>query len=162
MIIKKFVEEDFINYKKPSMFIAFPRCTWKCEKECGEQVCQNGTLANAPDIDIAAEDIALRYISNPITSAVVLGGLEPFDSPRDLREFIEEFRKVSDDDIVIYTGYTERELYDDKQGLLKYLTEQYDNIIVKFGRYIPGQQKHYDEMLGVNLASDNQYAQKYR
>ena len=33
MIIKQLIDEDFVNYKVPSMFIAFPRCTFKCEKE---------------------------------------------------------------------------------------------------------------------------------
>lgn len=27
-------------------------------------------------------------------------------------------------------------------------------------RYIPNQEKHYDEVLGIYLASDNQYAEK--
>ena len=36
----------------------------------------------------------------------------------------------------------------------------FDNIIIKFGRYIPNKQSHYDNILGVNLASDNQYAVK--
>jgi len=35
------------------------------------------------------------------------------------------------------------------------------NIIVKFGRYRPNQEKHYDKILGVFLASDNQYAKEY-
>ena len=30
--------EDFINYKKPSIFIAFPFCSFKCEKDCGKQI----------------------------------------------------------------------------------------------------------------------------
>ena len=33
--------EDFTNYKKPSMYIAFPSCTFKCEGECGQKICQN-------------------------------------------------------------------------------------------------------------------------
>ena len=37
MRIKFLVDEDFVNYKKPSMFIGFPSCTWKCEKECGQK-----------------------------------------------------------------------------------------------------------------------------
>ena len=42
MIIKQLVDEDFVNYKKPSMFIGFPTCDWKCERECGHQgLCQN-------------------------------------------------------------------------------------------------------------------------
>jgi hypothetical protein len=31
-------------------------------------------------------------------------------------------------------------------------------VIVKFGRFIPNQKSHYDEILGVNLVSPNQYA----
>lgn len=37
---------------------------------------------------------------------------------------------------------------------------KWKNIIVKFGRFIPNQHPHYDEVLGINLASDNQYAEK--
>jgi hypothetical protein len=36
----------------------------------------------------------------------------------------------------------------------------YKNVIIKYGRYIPNQTPHYDEVLGVNLASDNQYAER--
>ena len=36
----------------------------------------------------------------------------------------------------------------------------FKNIIIKYGRYIPDQEPHYDEVLGVNLASDNQYAER--
>ena len=38
---------------------------------------------------------------------------------------------------------------------------QYKNIIIKFGRYIPNKDKRFDEVLGVWLASDNQFAAKY-
>ena len=40
------------------------------------------------------------------------------------------------------------------------ICSNYDNIIIKFGRYIPNQQSHFDIVLGVNLASDNQYAER--
>jgi hypothetical protein len=92
-------------------------------------------------------------MNNPITKAIVCGGLEPFDSWIELLDFIKEFRYYSDDDIVIYTGYKEEEIVD-KVNVLK----SYEPIIIKFGRYIPGQQSHYDEVLGINLASNNQYA----
>ena len=65
------------------------------------------------------------------------------------------FRKETNDDIVIYTGYTEEEVADKV-----YLLDLFPNIIIKYGRYIPGQEPHYDEVLGVKLASDNQYAKK--
>jgi len=44
MIIKDIVMEDFVNYKKPSMFIITSTCTFKCEKECGKKICQNSSI----------------------------------------------------------------------------------------------------------------------
>lgn len=154
MKIKGIVMEDFSNYKSPSMFIIFPLCNWKCNKECGVRVCQNSTLAKAPIKDIDVSVLIEKYINNPISKAVVCGGLEPLDSWADLQLFIERFREKSDDDIVIYTGYYKKEIVD-KINWLK----NYDNIIVKFGRFIPGHNKHYDNVLGIELASDNQYAE---
>ena len=52
MKIKGLIDEDWVNYKKPSMYIAFPRCSFKCDKECGRQVCQNSALANEKNIEI--------------------------------------------------------------------------------------------------------------
>jgi hypothetical protein len=155
MLIKGIIDEDFINYKKPCMVIEFPYCSFKCDKECGKQVCQNGALANSPNINIERMDLINRYLKNDITQSIVMQGLEPFDSWDDLISFIFLFRCYSDDDIVIYTGYNLSEL-EEKVELLSY----FDNIIIKFGRYIPNQQSHYDSVLGVNLASNNQYAIK--
>ena len=76
MMVKQIIDEDFVNYKKPSMFIAFPSCTWKCEKECGKRVCQNSALATAPNIEVSVGEIANRYIDNSLTKAIVIGGLK--------------------------------------------------------------------------------------
>jgi organic radical activating enzyme len=146
--------EDFTNYKKPSMFLAFPSCNWKCERECGERVCQNSALAQAPDININISDLIDKYLANPITSAIVCGGLEPFNSWWDLHDLIIEIRQKTEDDIVIYTGFQKEEI----SYAIDWLT-LFPNIIVKFGRFVPNQKPHYDEVLGVNLASDNQYAE---
>lgn len=154
MIVKDIIAEDFVNYKKPSMFIIMPYCSFKCDKECGENVCQNSSVASLPDIEVDIDELLMDYIRNPITDAVVFGGLEPFDSWEELIEFISVFRWVLDDDIVIYTGYNKDEIQD-KIDLLK----QYENIIIKFGRFIPNQNSHYDDVLGVELASNNQYAE---
>ena len=51
------------------MFIAMPRCTFKC----GKQYCQNSETALAPDIEIDEKSIVKRYIDNPITESLVLG-----------------------------------------------------------------------------------------
>lgn len=155
MFVKNIIEEDFCNYSKPSMFIIFPRCSFKCDREAGCSICQNSQLAHEPDIDISLIEIVSRYVKNPITKALVFGGLEPFDSMIDLFDIIIELRNYTNDDIVIYTGYTEQEIE-------RYVNKlkQYKNIIIKFGRFIPNQEKHYDEVLGVELASPNQYARR--
>ena len=155
MIVKGIIDEDFINYKKPSMYIAFPYCSWKCDKECGQQVCQNGTLAQSSDIHISLESIVERYMNNDISQAIVMSGLEPFDSWSNLYHLIVNFRCKTQDDIVIYTGYYADEIRSQINKL-----KEFPNIIIKFGRYIPNQNKHYDKILGVALASNNQYGVK--
>ena len=151
MKIKGLITEDFVNYKKASMTIIFPYCTFKC----GEDYCQYSPLTKSPIIEISINDLVNRYNNNPITEAVVMQGLEPFDSWSDLKEFVKKLREYNNDDIVIYTGYN-------KDEVIKYIKELsvYPNIIVKFGRYIPNQEKHYDDVLGVYLASNNQYAER--
>ena len=157
MIVKQIIDEDFVNHKKPSMFIAFPSCTWKCEKECGKRVCQNSALATAPNIKVSPDEIAVRYIDNSMTKAIVVGGLEPLDNYEELIELIHIIRTKHkcNDDIVIYTGYNRAEI-EQKLTIIK----KFKNIIIKFGRYIPYQNSHYDDTLGVTLASDNQYAER--
>lgn len=144
---------DVINYKKASMFLIFPNCTFKC----GRKECQNSALAGHRTKEIAVDALTEHYIETPLVEAIVCGGLEPFDSWKELQAFIMYFRYYRPDDIVIYTGYTEEEL--ELDGILTAIKE-YSNIIIKFGRFIPNQKKHYDEVLGVELASPNQYARR--
>ena len=154
--IRGLIEEDFVNYKKPSMYIAFPYCTFKCDKECGYSVCQNSSLVtNSEIIDIDEQKIVNRYIDNPITTSIVISGLEPFDSYKDLFILIKAFREKTLDDIIIYTGYNKNEIENSIEEL-----KQFKNIFIKFGRFIPNQEKHYDNILQVNLASPNQYGEK--
>lgn len=173
MKIKGLVEEDFVNYKLPSMYIIFPNCSFKCDKENGNQYCQNWSLSKEPCIDIPKEEILNKYIKNPITEAIVLGGLEPFDSEYDLLPFIDCARRQFKilDPIIIYTGYTEEELTSGNFGTIQQTGIQqnywkillsYGNIIIKFGRFKPNQEKHYDSLLGIYLASNNQYAKEYK
>lgn len=146
---------DIVNYKKPSMFIGFPKCSGKCNKINGKIVCQNETLKKAKKIEISADEIVDLYIHNNIVKAIVFGGLEPFDTSEDLIFLVQKFREKTTDDIVIYTGYTEFEV---KNMEIYGKLLQYSNIIIKYGRYIMNQQPHYDKILGVKLASNNQYA----
>ena len=151
MLIKGIIVEDFVNYKLPSMTIEFPYCTFKC----GREFCQNSAIVEESNIEISEKRICEMYINNPITEAVVFQGMEPFDSPDELLELVKVLREKTNDPIVIYSGYNKDEIVDWVKALKKY-----KNIIIKFGRYIPNQTFIYDEILGVTLASDNQYAEK--
>ena len=155
MKVKDIIDVDTVHYKKISMFIATDKCDFKCDRECGKPVCQNSELAKAPSIEIDCEEIVKRYLNNPMTEAVTIGGLEPFDSFNILSVLIFLFRHRTQDDIVIYTGYYPNEI----ASKLKEL-QRYDNIIVKFGRFIPNRPHRYDELLGVELSSDNQFAKR--
>lgn len=169
MEIKNLIDEDFCNYKKPAMFIGMPKCNFKCDKECGERVCQNSELATAPNIEIDNPgEIVIRYFQNPITEAVVFGGLEPFDSYGDLTQLLSLFACGSQSsyaqtkrmpDIVIYTGYEPQEIME-KLAPYKVLTSFGGDFIIKFGRFIPRRPHKFDELLGVELASDNQHAMR--
>ena len=173
MKLKGVIDEDFLNYKKIAMTLEFPYCSFKCDKECGQQVCQNSELATAPNIEVDIDDLIVSYLHNPLTDAIVCHGLEPFDSWEDLHNFIKTFRKSCNDDIVIYTGYTKEELENMKVYIFEHLLtkfieqsspltilKNYDNIIIKYGRFIPNSQSRYDNILGVTLASQNQYAER--
>ena len=158
MKIRGLQDEDFVNYKNPSMFIGCCECDWKCciEQKCDKSMCQNSPLANSKIVDISADEIFRRYINNPITKSIVVGGLEPFLQINEIIELINTFRQNDClDDFVIYTGYYPGEIID-KISLLS----NYPNIVIKYGRFIPNQDKHFDKVLGVYLASDNQFAER--
>lgn len=156
MFVKDVIDVDFVNYKLPSMIIAMPRCSFKCDKLNGQKLCHNSALAGQPDIFVNTDNIIQRYLKSS-ASAICFQGLEPFDTYDDLRDFINLLRikYKCDDPVVIYTGYNKDEISDKITELT-----QYKNIIIKFGRFIPNQKPHYDPVLGVNLISDNQYAEQ--
>lgn len=156
MLIKGLIDEDFVNYKAPSMFICTNTCTFKCDKESGTSCCQNSSLAHQPTIDIPDNKVIQRYLNNPITKAIVIAGLEPFDQFSEVESFIEKLRNDyhCGDTVVIYTGYYLEEISAKVNKL-----RRFPKIIIKYGRFIPDKEKHYDDVLGVYLASPNQYAE---
>lgn len=157
MKIKGLTDEDFLQYRLPCMFIVTSFCTFKCDIESGVGCCQNSHLAKQTPSDISDDLIIQRYLNNNITKAIVFGGLEPIEQFGELLQFINKFRikYECNDDVVIYTGFNKREI----RNQLKLLAI-FDNIIVKFGRFVPNSRKKYDAVLGVTLSSPNQYAER--
>lgn len=159
MRVKTIVDEDFTNYKKASMFVGTISCGGKCCTEAGLplSVCQNDGWRSCAPIAISDRQLCQRYLGNPMTGAVVFGGLEPMEQFGELSRFLFMLRRVfgCSDDVVIYTGYDKAEIQEQVERL-----KEYENIIIKFGRYRPNESVHLDETLGVCLASDNQYAEK--
>lgn len=158
MRIKGIVEDDFTNYKVPSMFITSCFCDFKCCTESGLDigVCQNAPLVQADTREVPDETIYRHYTSNPISKSVVIGGMEPFLQFEEVKSLIELFREHDDhSDFVIYTGYYPDEISEQLE-LLKPL----GNIVVKFGRFVPNRPHRYDVVLGIELSSDNQFAER--
>lgn len=157
MKVKMITDEDFCNYQKPSMYIGTAFCNGKCCIESGipMSVCQNDGWRKATPIEVDDDAIIKRYLNNPITQAICFSGLEPFEQFSEMHSFISKLRNKyrCDDDVVIFTGYYQNEIL---PQIIK--LKNFRNIVIKFGRFIPDQEAHYDEVLGVKLASDNQYA----
>lgn len=151
------MEENLQDYKKIGMFISSPSCSWKClvEQNLPMSICQNNHLTNNNIVEYSNEELLDIYKNNLLTECIIIGGLEPIDNFEEIYNFIKVFREKSNDDVVMYTGYYPEEI-EDKIETLK----AFPNIIVKFGRYKHETKSRFDEVLGVTLISDNQFAVK--
>jgi len=163
IIIKGIIDERFGDYKDCSMMIITSHCKWKCKE------CQNKHLDMLPTKKVECNEIIERFFNNPLTSAIIFGGLEPLDTPYDVKAFMLDMLDYCDDHgisppkVIIYTGYDEYEM----EGILEYsgldsVIDAYRNVIIKYGRYDPTydefgtKQIIYDLNLGVYLQSMNQ------
>lgn len=156
MHIKTYQDESFEYYKEPVLLIATTTCDFKCciEGNMPISICQNEPWTKKPTYEIPNITLIQLYLNNPITKAICFAGFEPFKQWNEIQNFVKEFRQYTDNPIILYTGYDLQEVSDKVEWL-----KQYPNIIIKFGRFLPNQEKHYDEVLGVDLASNNQYAE---
>lgn len=150
-------DEVFQDYRKVSMFISCIQCDGKCWRELNlpPETCQNHNMNSTDWKEYRVQDIIGRYRKNELTQAIIFGGLEPMLQFPEILKFIKELRKVCEDDIVIYTGYRKDEITPQID-----LLSEYNNIIIKFGRYNPSIPSRFDETLGVTLISGNQYAER--
>ena len=153
----KGVKEVFNDYKKTSLLLVTCDCDFKCEKEglCDVGTCQNLHLCNEPNIKIEIKKIINMFNDNFIVKSIVFGGLEPFLQFDEVYNFIKEFRKKNNEDVVIFTGYYPEELQNEIIKLKKF-----DNIIIKFGRFIQDSEPIYDELLGITLVSKTQFSKR--
>lgn len=129
-------------------------CTFKC-KGCINKQHKDEYII----MEYNVADLIQKYQENVLAESIIIAGLEPFDNIPDLTLIIDEFRQVTSDDIVIYTGYDIGDIIV-KYELIK-LTDKlctYDNIIVKYGRYKEHSKAKWCEELGIWLKSDNQWA----
>ena len=163
MHVRKLLTERFQDYKLPNLYLAACWCDWKCciERQTDISLCQNSPIANLPVQDVPDNDILDAYEADPITQAIVIAGLEPVMQIYEVVSLIRRARERKiHTDFVIYTGYTKEEVrFCGVLDLLTPLCGDGITIIIKYGRYVPGQQPHFDAVLGVDLASDNQYAE---
>lgn len=152
MEIKGVIWEDFNNYRLPSLFIGTSSCPHNCEG------CQNEALKLVKGVKVTNAFLIDAYVNNPITKAIVLGGLDPLMTFEDTYSFVKDVRKRGiNDTIIIYTGFKE-EVVD---HWVEKLVALGGHLVVKYGKYIKGHEPHMDSVLGVRLASDNQYAKEY-
>ena len=93
MRLKGMCDEDFVNYKQPSMMLVSSYCNFKCDRENGINSCQNSSLAKAPIINIEEDTIIQRYLMNDITKAICIAGLEPFEQYDEVFCFIKTLRE---------------------------------------------------------------------
>lgn len=156
----KSIEDTHQDYKKSAVYIITDRCDFKCCREAGIDVCQNMSVVHQKSIEVTyweVLDIVTR--NHPILSAIVFGGLEPLLQMNEVYWCIKFLRQHNvKDDIVIYTGYYPEELCG--EDMLKIAS--LGNIIIKFGRFVPNSNRKRDEVLKVYLASDNQFAVKFK
>lgn len=149
----KDVTEVFQDYKKPALMVCTAHCDFKCCKDAGYDVCHNMKVAKQRGVFLPFARLLNMVNKSTLTDAVLFGGLEPFLQADELVQCIEYLRAHGmTKDIVIYTGYDRSEL--DQKTLLRLSCSQ---VIVKFGRYVPNSSPVFDPILGIILASDNQY-----
>lgn len=155
-ILLKDAVEVFQDYKKSALLLCTCFCDWKCctESNHDKTMCQNSKLENSPNKEIPFNRILEMVERNSVIDAVIFGGLEPLIQINQVIQCIEYLRKHGvTKDILIYTGYYLEEI---DEPVINRLSES--NVILKCGRYIPDRPPKFDDVLGITLASDNQYS----
>lgn len=154
--------DDTTDYKETSLLLVFPKCSGKCNG------CQNWQLFNIKNIrTYKIKSIIELYNSLNTHKSIVCAGLEPFDSFDELLLLISKIVRLEKSvDFIIYTGYNKEEIDSKIKLLLETFILNVKNrqskIIIKYGRYDKTKNKKwYSKVLGVGLATSNQYVIMY-
>lgn len=153
------IKETVNDYKKTALLIGVKTCDYKCciEQNIDNSICHNYNLDNEEEVDLSTQSLISRVLKNKLINAVIFGGKEPMLDKyfNDMLDVIECLRDKSEIDIVIYTGYYKHEISEKIEKLKKF-----NNIIVKFGRFKLNGKKRFDNVLGIELNNEEQYAEK--
>lgn len=139
---------DIVNYKTGCLYMGVG---YTCSRGC--KGCQNDSLKGEKALEVDPDKVVQDYLDMPVTHAIVFAGLEPLEDLENLILWCRAFRDKTDDPIIIYTG---AEVDSDELLNAANWLRNFKNIIFKAGMYLDDQESHYDELLGVNLASNNQ------
>lgn len=148
--------EVFQDYKDSAILFSAIDCDWKCCREYGQSICQNQKMHGQREVILPFSRV-LETICNSYTDAVIFGGLEPMLQADELVQCIEYLRQQGmSRPIIIYTGYYPHEINTDTLIRLANC-----HVIMKFGRYDPSYEPKFDDILGITLASGNQFSVQY-
>ena len=148
---------DCVNNKDITFNIAAGvSCSFKCCPEHPE-ICQNNPLCQQRVKHVFISKLVNQYVRQKLASSITIQGLEPLDNLIELLWFLWYLRKQTSDAVFVWTGYTEEEA----EWFIKVIKDlNLDNIFIKFGRFVLNGEPRFDDVLGVVLASSNQYCKK--
>lgn len=143
------VRETITDYRKSTLYLCGYICTLGCKD------CFHNELKKNHPTTLSIEKLFTDYISTTSCDAILFSGLNWLEQIEELFVLIHYIRSNHiNKDIVIYTGYDKHEI-SDKIAMLS----KFDNIIIKYGRFDATLPPRYDDVLGITLASSNQWAE---
>lgn len=129
-------------------FIGALVCAVDCNINC--KGCFNQDLKELPIIEVEADEIISKIISNPFNKGIILAGLEWTLQPEEMKELVYA-AKHNGLEIMLYTGLTE-ETFKSRFPEVYWLSDIY----IKFGIYDERLKCNNNFAYNVKLISSNQ------
>lgn len=146
--VRSLVDEDTGHYKETSFFI---------ETSLAPLSLDEGFNFSMKVARLLSWNLISHYMDNPLMTAIVFKGDEPFQQYEGIFHFIKLLRedRFCMDTVVIYSDLSRADIHEEVERL-----KIFPNIIVKFEPHIREYPPYFDNLLGATLSSDNQYALK--